>query len=112
MQPFRADGPFSVLRKSGEFFRVAVPAGDHERDGGEERAVRAHRRRVVAERDVGGGGGAGWKGTNSGAGGSGIIIISYPNTYTDAVSVTGSYTYTNTGGNKIYKFTGSGTIKW
>ena len=45
-----------------------------------------------------------------GNGGSGIVIIRYANTYPDATSTTGSPTYTNTGGYKIYKFTGSGTI--
>jgi hypothetical protein len=45
-----------------------------------------------------------------GTGGSGIVIISYPNTYNDAASTTGSPTFSNSGGNKIYKFTGSGSI--
>jgi hypothetical protein len=43
-------------------------------------------------------------------GGSGIVIISYPNTYADALATTGSPTFTNVGGNKIYTFTGSGSI--
>jgi hypothetical protein len=30
----------------------------------------------------------------------------------DAASTTGSPTFTNTGGYKYYKFTGSGTITW
>jgi hypothetical protein len=38
------------------------------------------------------------------------VIIRYPNTYPDAVSTTGSPTFTNTGGYKIYTFTGSGSI--
>jgi hypothetical protein len=46
-----------------------------------------------------------------GAGGGGVVIISYPNTFGDAI-VTGSPTITTSGGNKIYKFTGSGTVKW
>jgi di/tripeptidase len=37
-------------------------------------------------------------------------IADYPNTYADAASTTGSPTFTNTGGYKIYKFTGSGSI--
>jgi hypothetical protein len=49
-------------------------------------------------------------GTNGGSGGSGVVIIRYPNTYPDAASTTGSPTFTNTGGYKIYKFTGSGSI--
>ena len=63
---------------------------------------------------VGGGGGAGGI-TNScsrtgGAGGSGIVIIRYPDTYFAATSTTGSPTVTVTGGYRIYKFTGSGSI--
>jgi hypothetical protein len=49
-------------------------------------------------------------GNNGGSGGSGIVIIRYANTYPDAASTTGSPTITNTGGYKIYKFTGSGSI--
>jgi hypothetical protein len=37
------------------------------------------------------------------------VIISYPNTNRDATT-TGSPSFTNTGGNKIYTFTGSGSI--
>ena len=44
-------------------------------------------------------------------GSSGVVILRYPNTYPTA-TVTGSPTYTNTGGYHIYKFTGSGTIRW
>jgi mucin-19 len=57
-----------------------------------------------------GGGGGGGRGASGGNGGSGIVIISYPDTFSDAASTTGSPTFTNTGGNKIYKFTGSGSI--
>lgn len=48
---------------------------------------------------------------NGSSGGSGVVILRYPNTYPTA-TVTGSPTYTNTGGYHIYKFTGSGTIRW
>jgi hypothetical protein len=41
---------------------------------------------------------------------SGIVIISYADTFSDALSTTGSPTFTNTGGKKIYKFTGTGSI--
>jgi len=60
----------------------------------------------------GGGGGGGGIDTarNSANGGSGVVIIRYPNTAADAVSTTGSPTFTNTGGNKIYTFTSSGSI--
>lgn len=61
----------------------------------------------------GGGGGGGFNQTNNnGAGGSGIVIIRYLNTFSDASSTTGSPTFTNTGGYKIYTWTGSGTIRW
>jgi hypothetical protein len=45
-----------------------------------------------------------------GAGGSGIVIIRYSDTFSPAVSTTGSPTFTTTGGFNIYQFTGSGTI--
>ena len=45
----------------------------------------------------------------SGAGGSGVVIISYLSGYKDATA-TGTYTKTTSGGNTIYTFTGSGTI--
>lgn len=65
----------------------------------------------------GGGGGCGTSSGNQtartgGNGGSGVVIIRYADTLPDAVSTTGSPTYTNTGGYKTYKFTGSGTITW
>jgi hypothetical protein len=59
----------------------------------------------------GGGGGAGGDTYQVGGnGGSGVVIIRYPSNYADAASTTGSPTFTNTGGYKIYKFTGSGSI--
>lgn len=45
-------------------------------------------------------------------GGSGVVIIRYSNTYADAVTTTGSPTYSNSGGYKTYTFTGSGSIKF
>lgn len=54
-----------------------------------------------------GGGAACYAGAS---GGSGIVIIRYPNTKNNAASTTGSPTFTNTGGYKIYKWTGSGSI--
>lgn len=61
----------------------------------------------------GGGGGSGGYGpiTTGGNGGSGIVIIRYLNTFRDAVT-TGSPTFTNSGGYKIYQFTGSGSISF
>jgi hypothetical protein len=40
------------------------------------------------------------------------VIIAYSNTFTDAASTSGSPTFTNVGGNKIYKFTNSGSIRF
>jgi hypothetical protein len=39
-----------------------------------------------------------------------VVIIRYSNTFGDAASTTGSPTFTNTGGFKIYRWTGSGSI--
>lgn len=63
--------------------------------------------------NTGGGGGAGGNnGTNgSGQGGSGVVIIRSVNTLPTA-TVTGSPTFTNSGGYKVYTFTGSGSIRW
>ena len=58
----------------------------------------------------GGGGGGSGIGYATGAGGSGIVIIRYPDTYLPATATTGSPTITVTGGYRIYKFTGSGSI--
>jgi hypothetical protein len=59
----------------------------------------------------GGGGGAGnISPYNGAAGGSGVVIIRYPDTYAAATSTTGSPTITVTGGYRIYKWTASGSI--
>jgi hypothetical protein len=38
------------------------------------------------------------------------VILSYNNSYANAASTTGSPGFANTGGNKIYTFTGTGSI--
>jgi hypothetical protein len=49
-------------------------------------------------------------GQPTGSGGSGVVIIRYADTYGNAASTTGSPTFSNTGGYKIYIFNGSGSI--
>jgi hypothetical protein len=44
------------------------------------------------------------------AGGSGIVIIRYADSFTAAVSTTGSPTITVAGGYRVYSWTGSGSI--
>ena len=56
-----------------------------------------------------GGGGGGGPTMNSGAGGSGIVIIRYPNTFADATSVTNG-TKTSITGFTVYTFLSSGSI--
>jgi hypothetical protein len=58
----------------------------------------------------GGGGGTDYPGGNSGAGGSGIVIIRYLDTYAEPTSTTGSPTITVAGGYRIYTWTTSGSI--
>ena len=45
-----------------------------------------------------------------GAGGSGIVIIRYPDSYAAATSTTGSPTITVAGGYRVYQWTSSGSI--
>jgi hypothetical protein len=51
-------------------------------------------------------------GVLGGAGGSGIVIIAYPDSFTAAVATTGSPTYSSVSrsGYHVYTFTGSGSI--
>ena len=55
--------------------------------------------------NTGGGGGSG-----SGFGGSGVVIIRYPDTFAAASATTGSPTITVAGGYRVYKYTSSGSI--
>jgi hypothetical protein len=50
---------------------------------------------------------------NGGSGGSGIVILRYPDTYPDITTIPGGLTYTRTTptGYKVYSFTaGTGTV--
>jgi hypothetical protein len=58
----------------------------------------------------GGGGSISTSGLGSGAGGSGIVIIRYADSFSAAVSTTGSPTITVVGGYRVYQFTASGSI--
>lgn len=59
----------------------------------------------------GGGGGSHYNSNNRGGeGGAGIVVIKYASTYSEASIVLGNPTVTTTGGNRIYKFTSTGTI--
>ena len=61
----------------------------------------------------GGGGGAGYPGTTSGAGGSGVVIIAYPDTFAAITTIPGTLTYDQPtrAGYRVYRFTaGSGTV--
>jgi hypothetical protein len=44
------------------------------------------------------------------AGGSGIVIIRYPDSFGEASATTGSPTVTVAGGYRIYQWTGSGSV--
>jgi hypothetical protein len=57
-----------------------------------------------------GDGGTGMYQATSGAGGSGIVVLRYPATFSSASSVTGSPTVTEASGYRIYRFTSSGSI--
>ena len=57
-----------------------------------------------------GGGGGGYDNRNSGAGGSGVVLIQYPVSQGVATSTTGSPTYSTDGTNRYYVFTSSGSI--
>jgi hypothetical protein len=47
---------------------------------------------------------------SGGAGGKGVVIVRYPDTFSAASATTGSPTVTVTGGYRIYKFTDTGSI--
>jgi hypothetical protein len=69
--------------------------------------------------NLGGGGGGGWSTTNDGSGGgtggSGVVIIAYPDSFRALSSIGGglSYNQPSRSGYRVYRFTGgTGTISW
>jgi hypothetical protein len=61
--------------------------------------------------DTGSGGGSGSATSTYGAnGGSGLVIVSYPDTYSAASATTGSPAIALVGGYRYYKFTSSGSM--
>ena len=62
--------------------------------------------------NTGGGGGGGGSGVDGKAGGSGIAIIRYPDSYAAASATTGSPTITVSGGYRTYVWTSSGSISF
>jgi len=61
--------------------------------------------------NTGNGGGGVWNfGSNGVGGGSGIVVIQYPNTFSTFSSTTGSPTYENTGGFHRYTYAATGTF--
>jgi hypothetical protein len=69
---------------------------------------------VAGTANTGGGGGASGRldGSVAAAGGSGLVVIAYSQTFRAATATTGSPTYSSTsrGGFHVYTFTGSGSI--
>jgi len=64
---------------------------------------------------AGGGGGGAWVSLgagNGGNGGSGVVILRYPDTFPLAASTSGSPTVVTSCGYRIYTFTASGSITW
>ena len=60
---------------------------------------------------IGGGAGGGWTQGPGGAGGSGVVIIAYPDSFAGA-TVTGTVSSSTSGNTQVYIFTGSGTISF
>ena len=63
----------------------------------------------AANRGAGGGGGE--DNSNGSSGGSGVVIVRYSNTFNDASISTGA-SFVNSGGFKIYTFTGNGSFRF
>ena len=99
----------------GSFPGCAASAGGN--GGGGAGGPTAGSNGIAGTANTGGGGGGGTRSTGAqvvggGNGGTGVVIIRYPNTFADATSTTGSPTFVNSGGFKYYTFTGNGSITW
>jgi hypothetical protein len=74
---------------------------------------------ATAGANTGGGGGGGqasrinpFTEAFGGGGGSGIVVVRYADSFSAATTTTGSPTYTVSGGYRVYRFNGSGSIRW
>jgi hypothetical protein len=71
---------------------------------------------VAGTPNTGGGGGGGAASTgvsrNGGLGGSGVVVIRYPDSYAAATSTTGSPVIDVSGGYRTYTFINTGTISF
>jgi hypothetical protein len=65
---------------------------------------------VAGATNTGGGGGGRGFASGSTAGGSGVVLVSYADSFEVATSTTGSPTLLTSGGLRVYKFTQSGSI--
>jgi hypothetical protein len=80
-------------------------------NGGADGRIIALNPTAGATNTGGGGGGRGYSAAGeSGAGGSGVVLLSYPSAYPAATSTTGSPSVLVSGGLRVYKFTSSGSI--
>lgn len=60
--------------------------------------------------NTGNGGSNGYQYSNGEAGGSGIVVIMYPDSYPAPAAITGTYSQPTISGYRVYRFTGSGSI--
>ena len=97
----------------GDYLVVAGGGGGNNTNGGGGAGASTSGGTGGSGNDNTGGGGGASNGGTGGSGGSGIVILSYADTFDDLKTIPGSLTYTRTvnGGKKIYKFTaGTGTV--
>ena len=87
---------------------VSVPALGVGGTGGGGNSGNSSQAATAGTVNTGSGGGGSGFGTNSGAGGKGVVILSLP-TANYSSTTTGSPTVTTSGSNTILQFTGSGT---